>query len=291
MAAFAYIYTMVAIVGLLFLVGAGGFYLKKQKAPPLRVQLAWMVFWSIFSLRYWFMSASDAGAIFVAIYDPIYHAFPGAMESDFIPCSPNHPNCSALGNEGYDEHLGWSVRLHDNPHDPWVMKLLMLHILGNTVCLTLMPIQLYLIAKGKRSAHRMLGRVALIGGMGGTSMSFTISMFTHGDVKEYGGSWSIMAFASMWAGVFIPGLLGYLAIKRKDVASHTRWMVRMFGALFGSFFFWRFEALVLGWLFRSSTGWVFYTVSSWILGMALFDGVATRSGYYEPIGHGEKKET
>jgi len=69
-------------------------------------------------------------------------------------------------------------------------------------------------------------------------------------------------------------------IKKKDIENHKKWMVRCFGALFGSFFFWRIEALVLQWMFSSATGWLFYTLNTWLLGMLLFDYAARKSGFY-----------
>jgi len=98
-------------------------------------------------------------------------------------------------------------------------------------------------------------------------------------MQAYGGVLSIIAFGTMWAGVVVPATLGYIFIKRKDIENHRTWMIRFFGALFGSFFFWRIEALVFQWMFSSANGWLFYTVTSWMLGMFLFDYAARKSGF------------
>ena len=72
----------------------------------------------------------------------------------------------------------------------------------------------------------------------------------------------------------------YIYLKKKDIENHKKWMIRCFGALFGSFFFWCIEALVLQWVFSSANGWLFYTVNTWLLGMLLFDYAARKSGFY-----------
>jgi hypothetical protein len=111
-------------------------------------------------------------------------------------------------------------------------------------------------------------------------MGWVISIRTHSQVQAYGGVLSILAFGTMWAAVVVPLTLGYLCIKRQDIANHKKWMIRFFGALFGSFFFWRIEALVLQWMFSSANGWLFYTVTSWMLGMFLFDYAARKTNFY-----------
>jgi hypothetical protein len=72
----------------------------------------------------------------------------------------------------------------------------------------------------------------------------------------------------------------HLIVKKKDIENHKKWMIRCFGALFGSFFFWRIEALVLQWMFSSATGWLFCMLNTWLLGMLLFDYAARKSGFY-----------
>ena len=99
-------------------------------------------------------------------------------------------------------------------------------------------------------------------------------------MQAYGGALSIFAFGIMWASIVVSATLGYIFIKKKDIENHKKWMIRCFGALFGSFFFWRIEALVLQGMFSSANGWLFYTVSSWMFGMLLFDYAARTSGFY-----------
>jgi hypothetical protein len=90
----------------------------------------------------------------------------------------------------------------------------------------------------------------------------------------------MVAFGIMWASIVGSATLGYVSIKKHDIVQHKKWMVRCFGALFGSFFFWRIEALVLQWLFSSAQGWIFYTLNTWLVGMVLFDYAARKAGFY-----------
>jgi uncharacterized membrane protein YozB (DUF420 family) len=277
----AFVLPAVGFAGLGLLLVGGGYYVRKKQAPPFWLQISWLLFWMVFSLRYFVLPKELASGMFVAIYDPVFSAFPGAMRDDFIPCSEGS-NCSAFSEDRFATHVGWAVRLFDSTvQGGWHSVLLRVHIVLNTVCLLLMPVQLYLIKRKQTGKHKVFGRVALLCGCVGTSCSMVIALATHGQVEEYGGVWSVVAFGSMWAGTMVPAGLGYAAIKRGDLVAHKKWMVRLFGTLFGSFFFWRFEALFLAWLFRGPVGWLFFTVSSWFLGGLLFDTSARRSGFYE----------
>ncbi len=128
--------------------------------------------------------------------------------------------------------------------------------------------------------HRVVGRIIGISAILGTSVGWFMSIRAHSDIQAYGGVLSILAFSIMWASIVVSATLGYIFIKKKDLENHKKWMIRCFGALFGSFFFWRIEALTLQWMFSSANGWLFYTVNSWLLGMLLFDYAARKSGFY-----------
>jgi hypothetical protein len=150
----------------------------------------------------------------------------------------------------------------------------------NAIALCLFPWQLWLMKRGKMHKHRVVGRIIGISAVLGTSLGWFVSIRAHSTMQAYGGALSIVAFGIMWASIVGSATLGYIFIKKKDLENHKKWMIRCFGALFGSFFFWRIEALVLQWLFSSAQGWLFYTVNSWILGMLLFDYAARKSGFY-----------
>lgn len=72
--------------------------------------------------------------------------------------------------------------------------------------------------------HQRAGRVAIIAGLVGALSSVWITIVhaeVRGDILFYGR----MVFGPLWA-LFL--VLGYLAIRRKDVRAHRAWMVRAF---------------------------------------------------------------
>jgi hypothetical protein len=271
----------IAVVGFvtLFLI-VGLRYLYKGKNPPLWLQCACIVPFMLFSLRYWYLPIELAAGMFLGIYDPVYTMFPGMAAKEMIPCTaPAYP-CSVLHGD-YPTHVAWTIALFDGyTLHAWIPDFLKVHILFNAIALCLFPWQLWLMKHGQRKTHRVVGRIIGICAVLGTSVGWVISIRSHGPIHAYGGMLSIVAFGTMWAGVVVPATLGYLFIKKKDIENHKKWMIRCFGALFGSFFFWRVEALVLQWMFSSAQGWLFYTVTSWMLGMFLFDYAARKSGFY-----------
>jgi len=270
--------TVVGLVTIFLVVGLR--YLYQGKSPPLWLQLACIVPFMIFSLRYWYLPIDMAAGMFSGIYDPFHNMFPGMAKKDLISCSNSEYQCSVLG-FAYPMHVAWTIRLFDGyTLHAWIPKVLKAHILLNATALCLFPWQFWLMNNGKVGEHRIIGRIIGISVVTGTSLGWFISIRTHGSIEAYGGMLSIFAFGIMWAGIVVPVVLGYMSIKKMDIENHRKWMVRCFGALFGSFFFWRIEALILQWIFTSANGWLFYTATSWMLGMLLFDNVARKSGFY-----------
>ena len=270
--------TVVGVVVLFIMVGLR--YLYKGQNPPLWLQFACIVPFMVFSFRYWYLPIDLAAGMFAGIYDPFYHMFPGMAAHDMMPCTANEYKCSVLYFD-YPTHVAWTIALFDGyTLHAWIPKFLKVHILFNAIALCLFPWQLWLMQRGQIPTHRVIGRIIGISAVLGTSMGWVTSIRAHSDIQAYGGVLSILAFGTMWAGVVVPAMLGYIFIKKKDIENHKKWMIRCFGALFGSFFFWRIEALVLQWMFSSAQGWLFYTVTSWMLGMWLFDYAARKSGFY-----------
>jgi uncharacterized membrane protein YozB (DUF420 family) len=206
--------------------------------------------------------------------------FPGLASEDMIPCTANEYKCSVLYFD-YPKHVAWTIALFDGyTLHAWIPKFLRVHILFNAIVICLIPWQLWLMKNEKVDTHRMVGRIIGVSAVIGTSVGWLISIRVHGATEAYGGVLSIIAFGTMWSGVVVPLTLGYIFIRKKDIVNHKKWMIRFFGALFGSFFFWRIEALMLQWMFSSINGWLFYTVTSWLLGIILFDYAAKKSGFY-----------
>ena len=104
---------------------------------------------------------------------------------------------------------------------PWLAYA---HILPGAVYLTLAPFQLW---RGFRNRnlrrHRRIGRVALVAGL--TSGVFGVLF---GFFQSFGGT--LQASASVVFGVwFVTALLvAYRAVRRRDITTHRRWMIRAF---------------------------------------------------------------
>jgi uncharacterized membrane protein YozB (DUF420 family) len=270
--------TVVSLVVIFIVLGLR--YLYKGKSPPLWLQFACIVPFMLFSFRYWYLPIDIAAGMFSGIFDPFHNMFPGMAAKDTIPCTNVAYPCSVLSFD-YPKHVAWTIGLFDGyTLHAWVPKVLKVHILFNAVALCLFPWQLWLMQHGKRQQHRVVGRIIGISVVLGTSLGWFISIRSHSQIQAYGGVLSIVAFGIVWASIVGSATLGYIFIKKKDIENHKKWMVRCFGALFGSFFFWRIEALVLQWMFSSANGWLFYTLNTWLLGMLLFDYAARKSGFY-----------
>jgi hypothetical protein len=270
--------TVVGLVVIFVIIGLR--YLYKGKNPPIWIQLAFIVPFMIFSFRYWYLPIDIAAGMFSGIYDPFYNMFPGLASEDIIPCTANEYKCSVLYFD-YPKHVAWTIALFDGyTLHSWMPKFLRVHILFNAIAICLIPWQLWLMKNEKVDTHRTVGRIIGVSAVIGTSVGWLISIRAHSTTEAYGGVLSIIAFGTMWSGVVVPLTLGYIFIRKKDIVNHKKWMIRFFGALFGSFFFWRIEALMLQWMFSSINGWLFYTVTSWLLGIILFDYAAKKSGFY-----------
>jgi len=104
------------------------------------------------------------------------------------------------------------------------------HVFASVIALVLGPFQFSARLRSKRPAlHRWMGRLylgigVLIGGLAGLFMA------SH----AFGGVVSRLGFGVLAAAWLYTGLLAYLAIRAKDIASHRRWMVRNFSLTFAA---------------------------------------------------------
>ena len=104
------------------------------------------------------------------------------------------------------------------------------HVFASVIALVLGPFQFSARLRSKRPAlHRWMGRLylgigVLIGGLAGLFMA------SH----AFGGVVSRLGFGALAVAWIYTGLLAYLAIRAKDIASHRRWMVRNFSLTFAA---------------------------------------------------------
>jgi uncharacterized membrane protein YozB (DUF420 family) len=131
------------------------------------------------------------------------------------------------------------------------------HILPGAVYLGIAPIQLW---RGFRNrhlpVHRRMGRVAIVAGLVSGIFAILFGLFL-----SFGGA--LQATASVLFGAwFVTALVtAYRAIRRRDVATHRRWMIRAFavGLAVGTIRIWVGLFQALGVLdFRDAFGVAFW---------------------------------
>jgi len=104
------------------------------------------------------------------------------------------------------------------------------HVLGAAVALMLGPFQFSRRLRGRQPrVHRWLGRAYLgIGVLAGGGAGLWMAAFAQGGVA------SKLGFGLLAAAWLATGALAYIAIRRRDTASHRRWMVRNFALTFAA---------------------------------------------------------
>ncbi|MBB5955503.1 putative membrane protein [Saccharothrix tamanrassetensis] len=109
----------------------------------------------------------------------------------------------------------------------WVHVVLYVHMVGSGLALLLSPVQLSsrLRARVPR-LHRVVGRVTVVAMLvGGTAGGVLAPMSVAGVVGAFG--FGLLAVLS----VAFP-VLGFVAIRRGDVAGHRQWMLRAFAMVY-----------------------------------------------------------
>lgn len=104
------------------------------------------------------------------------------------------------------------------------------HIFASSVALALGPFQFLARLRAARPVlHRWSGRTylgigVLPGGLSGLLVAF----------NAYGGPLARAGFACLAVAWLYTGLRAYLAIRRRDIASHQTWMIRNFALTFAA---------------------------------------------------------
>lgn len=131
------------------------------------------------------------------------------------------------------------------------------HILPGVLYLSLAPFQLWRGFRNRHlELHRRMGRVAIIAGV--TSGVFAVLF---GFFFSFGGPLQAAAAVTFGLWFIAAFLLAYRAVRRKDIATHRRWMIRAFavGVAVGTIRLWigLFEAFgIIG--FRDAFGIAFW---------------------------------
>lgn len=137
---------------------------------------------------------------------------------------------------------------------PWLAYA---HILPGAVYLLIAPFQLWRGFRNRHfTAHRRMGRVALVAGL--VSGVFAIAF---GAFQAFGGPLEASAAVAFGAWFLLSLGTAYRAIRRRDVRTHRRWMIRAFavGVAVGTIRIWigLFEAFGIM-SFRDAFGVAFW---------------------------------
>lgn len=103
------------------------------------------------------------------------------------------------------------------------------HIFASIVALALGPFQFSGALRQKyTAAHRVSGRVYLVGVLIGGVSGLYMAQFA------YGGLLARTGFTLLALGWLATGLMAYLAIRRRDATNHRRWMIRNYALTFAA---------------------------------------------------------
>ena len=204
------------------------------------------------NVRYFIEGAPAAIAFFVGIYDVLDNLGLAASQgaAALAPCPDNA--CTVWGDR-YLLHPSWGVAFHDRFLNGPELRtgLLYAHLGFNSVVFVLMHIQLLRPGTGSHSAsHRLLGRISFLCLTVGTIAAIWLAS-EHGPVGEYGGNLSMVGFWFMSLCVYGCAVMGVLAIRQGDTASHRIWMFRFAGSMWGAFWLFRVMLFVGGPLLRN----------------------------------------
>ena len=104
---------------------------------------------------------------------------------------------------------------------PWLAYI---HILPGAVYLSLAPFQLWRGFRNRNlKRHRRIGRVALVAGLISGVFGVLFGFF-----QSFGGTLQASASVVFGAWFVTALLLAYRAVRRRDITTHRRWMIRAF---------------------------------------------------------------
>jgi hypothetical protein len=212
-----------------------------------------ILFTAVLNFRYLFEGAGQGIVFFVGIYDVLVNI---GLDKTAVPeaittCAGNA--CTPWG-DTYTHHSSWAVAFHERYTNGWPLRNAMLytHLFFTTVAFILVHVQLAL-PPVKSSWHKTLGKISFVSvviGMFGAA--YMTTSFT--DLHEYGGVVAELGFWAMIAMVLGTATLGVMAIRRRDVVEHRIWMFRFAGAMWGAFWVFRLQMVILDPITRNFEG-------------------------------------
>lgn len=213
-----------------------GQYIKMQKLLLLVV--------ATMNLRYLVFGIGPSISWFTNLYDMVNYLFIGDQTNCLeVPTLSNEPAENTLM-QMYTFHPSWASDFYHHFMGPGsdLSKLcLHAHVLFQTAALVLSFFHIFL-ARG--AVQRGLGRVAALCGTVGLTMAVLMGS-EDGQKESYGGMWSVYGWYWMAGSSFFLLSKGVLAVMRKDIKSHKRWMTRYYVSMWCDFLVFRLMLLVL----------------------------------------------
>jgi hypothetical protein len=202
--------------------------------------------------RYAVDGAANSIAFFVGIYDVLDNAFVADIGKAAALATCPENQCTVWGDR-YQNHPSWGVAFYERfaQGNPLRTNLLYTHIFFTSLAFVVMMIQLFRPGNGSNPRqHRVLGYLSLISLTVGV-LSACVLAAEHGSVSHYGGNLSTLGFWFMAACVYGCAIMGIVSIRRRDFATHRKWMLRYAGSMWGAFWLFRVMEFVLGPLLRN----------------------------------------
>lgn len=221
---------------------------RRSYGPTLIFGIAFLL---VLNSRYLIDGPPAAIAFFIGIYDVLDNLGVTASEgaAALMRCPDNA--CSVWGDR-YLNHPSWGVAFHDRFLNGPELRtnLLYGHIIFNSIVFVLLHIQLFRPGFGSnRGWHRMIGRTSFGLLTVGTVCAIWLAS-EHGAVAAYGGNMAMVGFWFMSLCVYACAIMGVVAVRQGDHATHRVWMIRFAGSMWGSFWLFRVMLFVLGPLLR-----------------------------------------
>jgi hypothetical protein len=222
---------------------------RRAYAPFLIFGVALLV---VLNGRYAVDGAANSIAFFVGIYDVLDNAFVADVGKAAALATCPENLCTVWGDR-YQNHPSWGVAFYERFAQGNLLRtnLLYTHIFFTSLAFVVMMIQLFRPGNGSNpQQHRALGYLSLISLTVGV-LSACVLADEHGSVSHYGGNLSTLGFWFMAACVYGCAIMGIVSIRRRDFASHRKWMLRYAGSMWGAFWLFRVMEFVLGPLLRN----------------------------------------
>ena len=216
---------------------------------------------AVLNSRYITHGMSGGVAYFVGIFDVPVHI--GANNANVVTTCPG--NLCTVSPGAYQTHSSWAVAFYDRfvGGPPSRVALLYGHIIFNTIALVMATFGV--LYDGYRSRwHKVLGYVAIV--------SVSISLLCAGwltselgTVDAYARNWTMFGLYFLSLCVLAPVVMGIRAAARHDLVLHRIWMWRFVGALWGSYWIFRGEMLLVDLIVRDAPGMAL-AIPSWTAG-------------------------